>query len=201
MTRVVLGLTGSIGMGKSTTAAIFADLGVPVWDADAAVHRIYAAGGAGGPALSALVPDAVGPDGAVCRDALRAAIRDEPDLLASIEAIVHPLVARDRAAFLAAHASDDVVLLDIPLLFETGGDRAVDHVVVASTNAAEQRRRVLSRPGMTPDAFENLLGRQLPDAEKRARADTIIPTDDLAGARAAVEQLLRDLRQRGENDA
>lgn len=200
MTRLVLGLTGSIGMGKSTTAAMFRDQGIPVWDADAAVHKLYGPGAAGSEAIARIVPAAAGPAG-VDRAALRRAIAAEPELLPRIEAAIHPLVAADRLTFLETNAEADLVMLDIPLLFETGGEGLVDRVIVVSTDAAKQRRRVLSRPGMDNAAFEGLLARQVPDADKRARADYVIPTDDLETARAAVEQLVATLRQEGQDNA
>lgn len=174
---IILGLTGSIGMGKSTTAAMFAEAGVPVWDADAAVHRLYAAGGAGSRALAALVPHAVSEAG-TDRAALRAAIVADPDLLAQIEAAIHPLVAEDRNAFLAGARADGakLVLCDIPLLFETGADKWLDRVAVVTAPAEVQRARVLARPGMTAEAFAAILAKQLPDAEKRERADFVIET-------------------------
>ncbi len=181
-------------MGKSTTAEMFADLGIPTWDADAAVHRIYGAGGAGGPALSDLVPSAIQDDGGVSREELRIAIAETPELLPEIEARIHPLVAEDRGQFLKTNAEADIVLLDIPLLFETGGAGLVDCIAVVSTNAEEQRRRVLARPGMDSETFERLLSRQTPDAEKRAGADFVIRTDDLATARQDVEDLLASIR-------
>jgi dephospho-CoA kinase len=194
VTGTILGLTGSIGMGKTTTARMFAELGVPVWDADAAVHRIYAPGGGGARALSDIAPEAVDEHGGVGRTALRTAIAENPDILNRIEARIHPLVAEDRAAFLAEHEGDDIVVLDIPLLFETGGTGLVDKIAVVSTSAKEQRRRVLERPGMDAETFERFLARQVPDAEKRARANFIIRTDDLATARADVEHLLKAIR-------
>ena len=181
-------------MGKSTTAAMFSDLGIPVWDADAAVHRIYGANGPGGPALSGLLPDAVRPDGSVSREALKAAISENPDVLNELEQRIHPLVAQDRAEFLSEHATDEIVVLDIPLLFETNGAALVDKVAVVSTSTDEQRRRVLARPGMDDATFQRLLARQTPDAEKRARADYIICTDDLATAQRDVEDLVRTIR-------
>jgi dephospho-CoA kinase len=189
-----LGLTGSIGMGKSTTAGLFAEAGVPVWDADAAVHRVYAAGGAGAAALAPLVPAAVA-GGAVDRDRLRQAVVADPGLLAQIEARVHPLVAADRRAFLAANVRADIVVLDIPLLYETGAEREVDGVLVVSAVPEVQRARVLARPGMTEEALGRILKRQLPDAEKRARADFVIETDrGLEAARADVLSLLARIR-------
>jgi dephospho-CoA kinase len=189
-----LGLTGSIGMGKSTTAGFFAEAGVPVWDADAAVHRIYAPDGPGAAALADLAPEAVA-DGAVDRDRLRTAVLADPGLLARIEARIHPLVTADSAAFLAANATADLVLLDIPLLYETGAETQVDGVLVVSAAPESQRARVLSRPGITPEAFARILARQLPDAEKRARADFVIETDrGLEAARADVLSLLQRIR-------
>ncbi|TDL78326.1 dephospho-CoA kinase [Palleronia sediminis] len=193
MRRVVIGLTGSIGMGKSTTAALFAEHGLPVWDADAAVHRLYATGGAGVEPIRALCPEAI-VDGAVSRPRLAAWIAADPEALARIEAVVHPLVAADRAAFIAT-APPGPVVLDIPLLFETGADARVDIVAVVSTDPARQRERVLSRPGMTAERFDAILARQLPDAQKRARADVVIPTDDMATARAAVAEVVARARK------
>lgn len=190
----VLGLTGSIGMGKSTTAAMFADEGVPVWDADAAVHRLYGPGGAAVPAVAALCPAAV-VAGAVDRGRLKQALAADPSLLARLEAAVHPLVAADRAAFLdeAAARGAPVVVLDVPLLFETGADAGVDATVVVTAPEAVQRARVLARPGMTEAQFRALLARQMPDAEKRRRATHVIETDTLEGARARVRALLAEI--------
>lgn len=194
-----LGLTGSIGMGKSTTAGFFADAGVPVWDADAAVHRLYAPGAAGTEAIAALLPRAVGPKG-VDREALRAGILADETLLPRIEAAIHPLVAADRAAFLADAANAPLVVLDIPLLFETGAEGAVDRILVVTAPAEVQRARVLDRPGMTEEAFAKILARQTPDAEKRARADYIIDTSQgLEAARAAVHALVDELTREARN--
>lgn len=191
-----LGLTGSVGMGKSTTAALFAEAGVPVWDADAAVHRLYAAGGDGVAAVAALVPDAV-VAGSVDRDRLRAAVAVDPGLLARLEGRVHPLVAEDRARFVAAHPEADVLLFDIPLLYETGAEVWLDGVLVVTAPAAVQRRRVLERPGMGEAMLARVLARQMPDAEKRARADFVIATDKgVAAARAEVLALLARLREK-----
>lgn len=195
-----LGLTGSVGMGKSTTAQLFAEAGVPVWDADAAVHRLYAAGGAGAAAVANLAPRAVA-GGAVDRDRLRDAIIADPGLLARIEARVHPLVAADREAFAAAHAGAAIVAFDIPLLYETEGERGLDGVLVVTAPEPVQRARVLARPGMTPEALERILARQTPDAEKRARADFVISTDQgIEGARRDVQAVLARIRA-GQGDA
>jgi len=193
----LLGLTGSIGMGKSTTAGLFAAAGVPVWDADAAVHRLYGPGGAGAAAVAALCPAAVGAAG-VDRTVLKRWLAETPDGLRRLEGAVHPLVAEDRARFItrAAEAGADVVVLDIPLLFETGADAGVDATLVVTAPAATQRARVLARPGMTEAQFQSLLARQMPDAEKRARADHIIETLTPEAARRAVHDLLARIRSR-----
>ncbi len=185
-----LGLTGSIGMGKSTTAGFFRDLGVPVWDADAAVHRLYGPGGAAVDAVGALCAKAV-QGGAVDRAILKDWIADDPTALARLERAVHPLVARDRDEFVAAQ-SGPLVVLDIPLLFETGAK--VDGVLVVTAPEAVQRARVLARPDMSAAQLDAILARQMPDAEKRARADFVIETTDMDSARAAVQTLAERLR-------
>jgi len=185
-----LGLTGSIGMGKSTTATMFAVRGHPVWDADAAVHRLYGPGGAAVAPVAAAFPASLR-DGAIDRIALKAALAADPGGLARLEAVVHPLVAADREAFhaLARAASAPLAVYDIPLLFETGADATMHGTAVVSADAGTQRARVLARPGMTPDMLAMILSRQLPDAEKRARATWVIPTGDLASAEAAVDRI------------
>jgi dephospho-CoA kinase len=193
-----VGLTGSIGMGKSTTGRMFAELGAALWDADAAVHRLYAQNGAAVPEIGALAPEAV-TDGAVDREKLREAILSHPELLPRIEAVVHPLVRADRDAFLAAAESEgrSVAVCDVPLLFETDGAADFDIVVVVSARPETQRARVLARPGITEAAFDAILARQVPDAEKRRRADYVIETDaGLAVARAQVTAILSDLERR-----
>lgn len=186
-----LGLTGSIGMGKSTTAQMFRDAAVPVWDADASVHTLYAKGGAAVPLLGAVFPDAI-IDGAVSRDKLKHIIANIPSGLAKIEHIVHPLVAADRRTFVANHDAP-LLVFDIPLLFETGADSWLSSVLVVTVPPAVQRDRVLARPGMTPQHLDQILQRQMPDAEKRARADQVIETLTLDGTRAAVQELIGKL--------
>ena len=188
-----LALTGSIGMGKSTVAAMFARRGVPVFDADAAVRRLQGPGGALVPAIERRFPGTTG-DGAVEREALALAVLGKPDELAALEAIVHPAVAAERARFLADHAAAPAVLFDVPLLFETGGEAAVDRVIVVSAPAAIQRERVLARPGMTEARLAAILARQLPDVDKRARADHVIDTGrSLAQTEAEVDAILAGL--------
>ena len=188
----VVGLTGSIGMGKSTTAELFADEGAPVWSADDAVHRLYARGGAAVAPMRVAFPAAV-KDDAVDREALSALLQQDPSAFVRLEAIVHPLVAHDRTLFLARAADEGqaVAVVDVPLLFETGGDALVDAVVVASAPAEVQRERVLTRPGMTAEKLGAILARQLPDMEKRARADFVVDTSrGIEPARAQVRAIL-----------
>jgi dephospho-CoA kinase len=187
-----LGLTGSIGMGKSTTAQMFRDLGHPVWDADQAVHRLYAPGGSAVAPVAAAFPTAL-VQGGIDRGALRTALAADPAALARLEGIVHPLVARDRQDFLARHVGAPLVVLDIPLLFESAHPPDLDGIAVVSTDPATQAARVLARPGMTRDTLAMILARQMPDADKRARADWIIPTDSLDGARAAVARIVNEV--------
>jgi dephospho-CoA kinase len=185
----LLGLTGSIGMGKSTTAQMFRDLGHPVWDADEAVHRLYADQGAAVVPVSAIFPAALAGRN-IDRAALKQVLAQDPSALARLEAIVHPLVARDRQDFIEMHADAPLVVLDIPLLFESAAPPQLDGIAVVSTDPATQRSRVMARAGMTDDTFAMILARQMPDADKRARADWIIPTDTLEGAKNAVDTIL-----------
>ncbi len=190
---VILGLTGSIGMGKSTTAAMFRDAGVPVFDADAAVHDLYR-GAAVAPVEEAFPGVTAG--GVVDRELLRQRVLDDAAVLGRLEGIVHPLVQAERAAFLAAAAASGAPLavLDIPLLFETGADAAVDAVAVVTAPAAVQKARVLARPGMTEARFSAILAQQVPDAEKRARARFVIDTGaGLDAARAQVRAVMAAL--------
>ena len=189
---ILLGLTGSIGMGKSTTTAMFADLGAVVWNADDAVHRLYAPGGAAVEPVGEAFPGVV-VNGAVDRTRLAEALGRDETAFRRLETIVHPLVAQGRAEDLEAAraAGTRLAVLDIPLLFETGGDKAVDAVVVVTADAAIQAQRVLARPGMTRERFDAILARQMPDAEKRARADFVIDTGrGLDVARAEVEVIV-----------
>jgi dephospho-CoA kinase len=187
---IILGLTGSIGMGKSTVARMFADEGVPVFDADAVVHRLQGAEGALVSAIEALFPGTTGPDG-VNRSALAERVLAEPEALRKLEALVHPAVARERQAFIDEHGERPVIVLDIPLLFEKGGDVLVDRIAVVSADPEIQRIRTLARPGMTPEKYLRILGHQMPDSEKRARADFVIPTDgSLDETRASVRRIL-----------
>lgn len=187
---VVIGLTGSIGMGKSTTAQFFRDAGVPVYDADAAVHRLYA--GEAAPLIEAAFPGSTAA-GTVDRAALGRQVVGDPAALRQLEAIVHPLVRREEVLFLrdAEQAGAAVAILDIPLLFEIGGADRVDAVVVATAPAEMQRARVFARPGMTEEKFQALLAKQMPDAEKRRRADFIVDTGrGLDSARHQVHAIL-----------
>jgi dephospho-CoA kinase len=194
---ILLGLTGSIGMGKSTVSAMFRANGVPVFDADAAVHWLQGPGGKLIPAIEAAFPGSTGAAG-VDRAALGRAVFADRAALRRLEAIVHPAVAAERSDFLRRHRARTLVVDDVPLLFETGGERRVDAVAVVSAPAWMQRRRVLARPGMTHAKFAQILARQVPDAEKRRRADFVIPTGVTRWeTRAHVVHLIACLRARG----
>ncbi|MEO0462574.1 MAG: dephospho-CoA kinase [Pseudomonadota bacterium] len=190
----IIGLTGSIGMGKSTVAAMFAENGVPVFDADAQVRAMQGVGGELVPAIEAAFPGST-KDGAVDRESLGKLVFADPEKLARLEAIVHPAVGAKRAAFLTDNAAAPMLVFDIPLLFEGTGHKSVDQIVVVSAPAEAQRDRVLARPGMTVEKFEHILGLQTPDAEKRARADHVIDTGTtLEETRAQVSALIAELR-------
>jgi dephospho-CoA kinase len=194
-----LGLTGSIGMGKSTAARLFAEEGVPVFDADAAVHRLQGPEGVLVAEIERQFPGTTGADG-VIRGALAERVLGEPEALRMLESLVHPAVAREREAFLAAHADSAVVVLDIPLLFEARGWSEVDKIAVVSAPAEMQRERVLSRPGMTEEKLERILALQMPDAEKRARADFVISTaGPIEETRQAVRRILACLTARADS--
>lgn len=194
----LIGLTGSIGMGKSQTASLFRDEGVPVYDADAAVHALYEKGGAAVAPIGQLVPEAV-VDGAVDRVILGRHVLQDNDKLKALEAIVHPLAGHTQMQFLTQAVADgaEMAVLDIPLLFETGGDGFVDSVVVVSAPAALQRERVLARPGMSEEKLDDILAKQMPDADKRARADFIVDSSiSVADAHRQVRAILEQLRGR-----
>ncbi len=193
---LLIGLTGSIGMGKSETAKMFQKLGVPVYDSDAAVHRLYDKGGGAVAAIAQAFPGTVLEE-KVDRAALSKAVASRADGFAVLERIVHPLVAAEEAAFLAQHKDAPMVVLDVPLLFEAGGHGRVDVIIVVSAPAELQRARVLSRPGMTPEKLDLILSRQLDDAEKKRRADFVVDTaGGLDHAFAQVRSILDELRRR-----
>ncbi|MEO1135611.1 MAG: dephospho-CoA kinase [Pseudomonadota bacterium] len=194
-TMIRIGLTGSIGMGKSTVLSMFADLGAAVWDADAAVHRLYAKGGAAVSEIAAQFPEAI-KDGEVDRAKLAKRVLGDDEALQQLEALVHPMVAQDREAFLAdaAAAGASAAVLDIPLLFENQAEKFFDATVVVSAPAETQRTRVLTRPGMTPEKLDAILALQMPDAQKRQQADYIIETNQpMEDTRKEVEIIYRKI--------
>ena len=200
---LLVGLTGSIGMGKSETAKMFARLGLPVYDADAAVHALYDVGGGAVAPIAQAFPDCV-KQGRVDRHALAARVLADADALARLEAIVHPLTAECERHFAgqAAAIGAELAVFDIPLLLETGGDKRMDVVVVVSAPPELQRARALARPGMTPEKLQSILARQLPDAEKRARADYVVDTGlGVEHASAEVRKIVEQLRARRKKDA
>ena len=194
-----LALTGSIGMGKSATAAMFAARGIPVYDADAAVHAAYAPGGEAVAQIGAAFPGAIGADGGVDRAKLRQQVAQNAEQMKKLESIVHPIVANMQRAFLAnaEAAGQDIVVLDIPLLFETGGDKRADVIAVVTAPPDVQRQRVMARGGMTEAQFEAILARQTPDSIKRARADFVINTGfGFPYAEAQIDEIIEALRTR-----
>ena len=201
LTPMILGLTGSIGMGKSTVAAMFEELGVPVFDADAAVHELQGPGGELLPAIEEAFPGSTGPNG-VLRDKLGQQVFGDDAALKRLEAIVHPAVGLRRMQFREDNANEPLIMFDIPLLFEKGGADNVDAVIVVSAPAEAQRARVLAREGMSEEKFEQILARQVPDAEKRARADYVIDTGvSLDETRAQVAALVEQLRAQKNPEA
>ncbi|CUH79659.1 dephospho-CoA kinase [Tropicibacter naphthalenivorans] len=192
--RFKLGLTGSIGMGKSTTAQMFAEAGCAVWDADAAVHRLYSASGAAVAPMELIFPQAI-KDDAVSRDALREIIASDPTALPRIEAIVHPLVQQDRADFVVEYA-DRIGVFDVPLLFETGGDAEMDATACVSVSPELQRERVLARGTMTEADLDRILARQMPNAQKCAKANWVIETDTFQHAKSQVQDIIRQIEER-----
>jgi dephospho-CoA kinase len=187
---ITLALTGSIGMGKSTVAAMFAEAGIPTFDADAVVRQLQGPGGRLVPLIEARFPGTTR-DGTVDREALSAAVLQDRDELAALEAIVHPAVHHERTRFIVEHGDAPALLFDIPLLFETGGDEAFDKVIVVSASPEQQRERVLGRPGMSKEKLAQIIARQMPDEEKRARADFVVDTSGtLEETRAQVRNIL-----------
>ncbi len=190
---IKIGLTGSIGMGKSTTAKMFRDEGCPVFDADAAVHALYEKGGEAVPIIRSVFPDAI-KRGAVDRAVLGRYMRDDPLQLEVLESFIHPLVNKAREAFFKDNKDAAIVVLDVPLLFEAGLEKHVNYIVVVTAPEQVQRKRVLAREGMSPELFESLLSRQILDKDKRRRADALVFTDKgLENARKQVQKILRDL--------
>ena len=193
----LLGLTGSIGMGKSTTASMFRDEGVPVWDADATVHHLYQKGGDAVEAIGHAFPSVI-VDGGISRDELKKVIAIDPDALSKIEDILHPLVAINRLRFIKTH-DDPLIVFDIPLLYETGADSWLNTVLVVSAPPDTQQQRVMARPGMTDDQLQVILSRQISDAEKRKRANHVIETLSLGDTYIAVQKLIAKIK--GQIDA
>ncbi|MEJ6595632.1 dephospho-CoA kinase [Parasphingorhabdus sp.] len=190
----IVGLTGSIGMGKSTVGKLFVDEGVPLFDADAAVHELQGPGGALVDAIEALFPGSTNSDG-VDRQKLGAAVLGDPAALKQLEKLIHPAVAEMRQSFLEKHRDQPLILFDIPLLFEKGGAESVDYIIVVSAGAEDQRARVLARPGMSDERFEQIKAIQMPDVEKRHKADSVIDTSlPLLETRQQVQKLVQKLR-------
>lgn len=192
--RFKLGLTGSIGMGKSTTAKMFQELGCALWDADAAVHRLYSSGGAAVDPIKDVFPSAI-LDGGVSRDVLKTLLSQDPSALKTLESIVHPLVQQDRASFVAQNP-DKIGVFDIPLLFETGGDKEMDAVACVSVSPQIQRDRVLARGTMSEDTFAQIRARQMPNEDKVKRSTYVIETDTLDHAREQVAAVVQDIERR-----
>ena len=171
-----IGLTGSIGMGKTATGKIFSELGLPLYDADAAVHKLYGAGQKGSEKIKEKFPNSINPDGSVNRESLSTEVLGDPEKIKSLENIIHPLVGEDRKVFFDENAKAKAVVLDIPLLFETGGEKFVDYIVVVDAPREIQEERVLSRPNMTKEKFEKIITQQIPNHEKKKKADFIVDT-------------------------
>ena len=194
---IIIGLTGSVGMGKSTTAQMFKDAGAALFDADGEVHKLYAKGGKAVPILRAVFPDVI-VDGAVDRARLSVHLQKDPLQIKVLESFIHPLVGEARAKTIAKAKEEGrkVLVIDVPLLFETGGEKLVDKIIVVSAPALIQRARVLARPGMTAEKLDMILARQMPDAEKRARADYVIETNKgLDFAREQVQKIMNELME------
>ena len=189
-----IGLTGSIGMGKTATGKIFSELGLPLYDADAAVHKLYGAGQKGSEKIKEKFPNSINPDGSVNRESLSAEVLGDPEKIKSLENIIHPLVGEDRKVFFDENAKAKAVVLDIPLLFETGGEKFVDYIVVVDAPREIQEERVLSRPNMTKEKFEKIITQQIPNHEKKKKADFIVDTSiSIEDARNQVANIVKKI--------
>ena len=189
-----IGLTGSIGMGKTATGKIFSELGLPVYDADAAVHKLYGAGQKGSEKIKEKFPNSINPDGSVNRKSLSTEVLGDPEKIKSLENIIHPLVGEDRKVFFDENAKAKAVVLDIPLLFETGGEKFVDYIVVVDAPREIQEERVLSRPNMTKEKFEKIITQQIPNHEKKKKADFIVDTSiSIEDARNQVANIVKKI--------
>ena len=189
-----IGLTGSIGMGKTTTGKIFSELGLPLYDADAAVHKLYGAGQKGSEKIKEKFPNSINPDGSVNRESLSTEVLGDPEKIKSLENIIHPLVGEDRKVFFDENAKAKAVVLDIPLLFETGGEKFVDYIVVVDAPREIQEERVLSRPNMTKEKFEKIITQQIPNHEKKKKADFIVDTSiSIEDARNQVANIVKKI--------
>ena len=189
-----IGLTGSIGMGKTETGKIFSELGLPLYDADAAVHKLYGPGQKGSEKIKAKFPNSINPDGSVNRESLSTEVLGDPEKIKSLENIIHPLVGEDRKVFFDENAKAKAVVLDIPLLFETGGEKFVDYIVVVDAPREIQEERVLSRPNMTKEKFAKIITQQIPNHEKKKKADFIVDTSiSIEDARNQVANIVKKI--------
>ncbi|MFL2820016.1 MAG: dephospho-CoA kinase [Alphaproteobacteria bacterium] len=189
-----IGLTGSIGMGKTATGKIFSELGLPLYDADAAVHKLYGPGQKGSEKIKEKFPNSINPDGSVNRESLSTEVLGDPEKIKSLENIIHPLVGEDRKVFFDENAKAKAVVLDIPLLFETGGEKFVDYIVVVDAPREIQEERVLSRPNMTKAKFEKIITQQIPNHEKKKKADFIVDTSiSIEDARNQVANIVKKI--------
>ena len=189
-----IGLTGSIGMGKTATGKIFSELGLPLYDADAAVHKLYGAGQKGSEKIKEKFPNSINPDGSVNRESLSTEVLGDPEKIKSLENIIHPLVGEDRKVFFDENAKAKAVVLDIPLVFETGGEKFVDYIVVVDAPREIQEERVLSRPNMTKEKFEKIITQQIPNHEKKKKADFIVDTSiSIEDARNQVANIVKKI--------
>ncbi len=192
---IKIGLTGSIGMGKTETGKIFSELGFPVYNADDAVHKLYGPGQKGSEKIKEIFPNSINPDGSVNREILSAEVLGDVDKIRALESIIHPLVGEDREIFFKKNADSPAIILDIPLLFETGGEKFVDLVIVVDAPQDIQEERVLSRPNMTKEKFEKIIAEQIPNDVKKKKADFIVDTSiSIEDARKQVENIIRKIK-------